>query len=98
MLIINISFETHDSIILIPFSAMVVCTFLSAPMMFVSAQLLTITYISPKDYIYYLDNFLLDISVLALLASMFTGFIFLVSKNWRNMPHCQTIALVGSQG
>merc|ERR1719422_2542855 len=38
-------------------SAMVVCTLLSAPMMFVSAQLLTITYISPKDYIIYLDNF-----------------------------------------
>ena len=80
------------------FSAMVVCTILSAPMMFVSAQLLTITSINPKDYIYYLDNFLLDISVLALLATIFTTFVFLVSKNWRNMPHCQTLALIGSQG
>ena len=79
-------------------SAMVVCTILSAPMMFVSAQLLTITSINPKDYIYYLDNFLLDISVLALLATIFTTFVFLVSKNWRNMPHCQTLALIGSQG
>ena len=77
---------------------MVVCTLLSAPMMFVSAQLLTITYISPKDYIIYLDNFLLDISVLALLASIFTGFIFLISKNWRNTPHCHTLALISSQG
>ena len=77
---------------------MVVCTILSAPMMFVSAQLLTITSINPKDYIYYLDNFLLDISVLALLATIFTTFVFLVSKNWRNMPHCQTLALIGSQG
>ena len=77
---------------------MVVCTLLSAPMMFVSAQLLTITYISPKDYIIYLDNFLLDISVLALLASIFTGFIFLISKNWRNTPHCHTLALISAQG
>ena len=77
---------------------MVVCTFLSAPMMFISAQLLTITNINPKEYIYYLDNFLLDISILALLASIFTSFVFLVSKNWRGMPHCQTLALIASQG
>ena len=77
---------------------MVVCTFLSAPMMFMSAQLLTITNIDPKTYISLLDKFLLDISVLALLATAFTIFVFLISKNWRNMPHCQTLALIVGQG
>ena len=79
------------------YSAMVVCTFLSAPMMFMSAQLLTLTSIRPSQYISLLDNFLLDISVLGLLATLWTIFVFLVSKNWRSMPHCQTLVLVASQ-
>ena len=80
------------------YSAMVACTLMSAPMMFVSAQLLTITTINPNEYISLLDNFLLNISVLALFATFFTSFVFLVSKNWRQMPHCQTLALVITQG
>ena len=80
------------------YSAMVACTLMSAPMMFVSAQLLTITTINPNEYISLLDNFLLNISVLALFATFFTSFVFLVSKNWRSMPHCQTLALVITQG
>ena len=77
---------------------MVACTLMSAPMMFVSAQLLTITTINPNEYISLLDNFLLNISVVALFATFFTSFVFLVSKNWRQMPHCQTLALVITQG
>ena len=77
---------------------MVACTLMSAPMMFVSAQLLTITTINPNEYISLLDDFLLNISVLALFATFFTSFVFLVSKNWRSMPHCQTLALVITQG
>ena len=80
------------------YSAMVACTLMSAPMMFVSAQLLTITTINPNEYISLLDNFLLNISVLSLFATFFTSFVFLVSKNWRSMPHCQTLALVITQG
>merc|ERR1719410_389509 len=44
-------------------------TFMAAPLMFVTAKLLTLMNMDPRDYIDQLDLFLLDVSVVGLLAT-----------------------------
>lgn len=78
-------------------SAMVACTFLSAPLMFVSAKMITLTNMSPSKYIVELDNFAFDISIGSLIACCWILLVFLVTKKIRNVPHRMTAALVVSQ-
>ena len=47
-------------------SGMVACTFISAPIMFISARMLSVKSFDPSDYINQLDTFLLDISIVRL--------------------------------
>lgn len=77
--------------------SMVVCTFVSAPIMFISARLLSIRDINPSDYINELDNFLLDVSVLSLLGTLWVAVVLIISRRWRCSPHNVTLALVFSQ-
>ncbi len=44
------------------------------------ARLLSIKDINPADYINELDNFLLDVSVLAFLATLWVSFVFVISR------------------
>ena len=77
--------------------AMVACTFFSAPIMFISARLLSIKSIDPSDYINELDEFLLDISIVSLIASIWVVFVFFNSKRWSQMPHMLTLTLTFAQ-
>ena len=49
---------------------MVACTFLSAPLMFISAKMLTLTNLTPSNYIEELDSFLFDISIVSIIATV----------------------------
>lgn len=49
---------------------MVACTFLSAPLMFISAKMLTLTNLTPSNYIKELDTFLFDISIVSIIATV----------------------------
>lgn len=49
---------------------MVACTILSAPLMFVSAKMITVTKLNPGDYIGDLNTFLLNISIIGLIAAV----------------------------
>jgi len=49
---------------------MVACTFLSAPLMFISAKMLTLTNLKPSNYINDLDSFLFDISIVSTIATV----------------------------
>lgn len=51
-------------------SSMVACTFLSAPLMFISAKMLTLRNLNPSNYIKDLDAFLLNISIVSLIATV----------------------------
>jgi len=42
---------------------MVACTFISAPLMFVSARMITLTKLDPSDYLPELDTFVFRISI-----------------------------------
>lgn len=51
-------------------SAMVACTFLSAPLMFISAKMLTLRNLHPSNYIQELDSFLFKISIVSIVATV----------------------------
>lgn len=78
-------------------SAMVVCTFVSAPLMFVSAKMITITNCNPSDYIKHLDAFTLDISIVGLIACFWTVLVFILTKKIGKIPHKITTCLLLSQ-
>ncbi|XP_026762857.1 integral membrane protein GPR155 isoform X2 [Galleria mellonella] len=74
-------------------SSMVICTFLSAPMMFMSAQVISIN----KDYAVQLKKFGFDLSIVALIAAVWVMFVFSVTKKYKRMPHRLTLCLITSQ-
>lgn len=78
-------------------SAMVACTFLSAPLMFISAKMVTLNNLNPLNYINELDHFLFNISVISLICTVWVIAIFLLSKKWKKIPHYFTLCLVTSQ-
>ncbi|KAH9637151.1 hypothetical protein HF086_016173 [Spodoptera exigua] len=74
-------------------SSMVICTFLSAPMMFMSAQMIAIN----KDFADQLKKFGFDLSIVSLIASIWILFVFIVTKKYKRMPHRLTLCLIVSQ-
>ena len=53
--------------------------------------------IDPAKYMTQLNQSMLDISAVSIVASLWTSFVFLSSGNWRKTPHSQTTVLVGAQ-
>lgn len=78
-------------------SAMVACTFISAPLMFISAKMISITKLTPSDYLNELDKFGFDISVAATIAVIFILVLFVVTKKFKRMPHRITCCLLIAQ-
>lgn len=76
---------------------MVACTFVSAPLMFISAKMISITNLKPSDYLKELDNFAFDISILAICAAIFVLLLFTVTKKFKRLPHRITCCLLISQ-
>lgn len=72
---------------------MVICTLLSAPMMFMSAQLITIS----KDYAAQIKRFGYGTSIAALVAIIWVFLVFLLTKKYKRMPHRLTLCLLASQ-
>ena len=73
-------------------------TFMAAPLMFVTAKLLTLMNMDPRDYIDQLDLFLLDVSVVGLLAAGWVLFVLAVTGRGRHLPHRVTAVLAVYQG
>lgn len=78
-------------------SAMVACTFISAPLMFVSAKMITLTNTNPSEYIKQLDSFTLDISIVAIIACSWVLLVFILTKKITRLPHKITACLIISQ-
>ncbi|XP_059478612.1 integral membrane protein GPR155 isoform X2 [Neocloeon triangulifer] len=78
-------------------SAMVACTFISAPLMFVSARMITLTKLDPSDYLPELDTFVFRISIAGLVFSIWVLIVFILSKKYKRVPHRFTFCLVISQ-
>ncbi|CAO1400265.1 unnamed protein product [Diamesa hyperborea] len=78
-------------------SAMVACTFVSAPLMFISAKMISITNLNPSDYLNELDKFAFDISIIAISAAFFLLLLFSITKKFKRLPHRITCCLLISQ-
>lgn len=77
-------------------TAMVACTFLSAPLIFVSAKLIAIKDIDPSHYIKQINLFTLEVSIIGLIASVWVLFIFVLTKKINKVPHKFTACLLVS--
>ncbi|KAM5152076.1 lysosomal cholesterol signaling protein [Mantella aurantiaca] len=78
-------------------SGMVISTFVSAPIMYVSAWLLTIPSMDPKPLMSSLQNVSFDISIVSLLALVWSLAVLLLSKKYRRLPHLLTANLLLAQ-
>ncbi|CAL8138044.1 unnamed protein product [Orchesella dallaii] len=87
----------YDVAVQLMASAMVACTILSAPLMFVSAKMITLTKLNPGDYVSDLDTFLLNMSIIGLIAAAWVIGVFMLSRKWQKVPHCITLCLAISQ-
>jgi len=79
-------------------STITASTFIAAPLMFVTAKLLTLMNMNPGDYIDQLDTFLLDVAVVGLVAAVWVVFVLLMTGRARQLPHTITLCLAVSQG
>lgn len=78
-------------------SGMVISTFVSAPIMYVSAWLLTIPTMDPKRLASALQNVSLDISIVSLVSLVWSLAVLLLSKKYKRLPFMLTANLLLAQ-
>uniref|UniRef100_A0A7N8WR64 G protein-coupled receptor 155a n=1 Tax=Mastacembelus armatus TaxID=205130 RepID=A0A7N8WR64_9TELE len=78
-------------------SGMVISTFLSAPIMYVSAWLLTIRWMDPQLLMNSLQNISFNISIVSLVALVWTIAVMVLSKKFKRLPHMFTVNLFIAQ-
>ncbi|KFQ94662.1 Integral membrane protein GPR155, partial [Nipponia nippon] len=78
-------------------SGMVISTFVSAPIMYVSAWLLTIPSMDPNPLASALQNVSFDISIVSLISLIWSLTVVLLSKKYKQLPHMITTNLLVAQ-
>nr|XP_046257695.1 integral membrane protein GPR155 isoform X2 [Scatophagus argus] len=78
-------------------SGMVISTFLSAPIMYVSAWLLTIPLMDPTPLVTELENVSFNISIVSLVALVWTIVVMLLSRKFNRIPHLFALNLFLAQ-
>lgn len=78
-------------------SSMVACTFISAPLMFISAKMIALTQLKPTDYLHELERFSFDLGIIALIAAVWVLLLFSSNRKIARMPHRITGCLLVSQ-
>ncbi|XP_029314362.1 integral membrane protein GPR155 isoform X2 [Cottoperca gobio] len=78
-------------------AGMVISTFLSAPIMYVSAWLLTMRWMDPQLLMNSLQNVSFNISIVSLVALVWTITVMFLSKKFKRLPHVFTINLFLAQ-
>ncbi|XP_054826317.1 integral membrane protein GPR155 isoform X2 [Eublepharis macularius] len=78
-------------------SGMVISTFVSAPIMYVSAWLLTIPSMDPKKLASAIQNVSFDISIVSLVSLVWSLAVILLSKKCKQLPHMLTTNLLIAQ-
>uniref|UniRef100_A0AAQ5YQW1 DEP domain-containing protein n=1 Tax=Amphiprion ocellaris TaxID=80972 RepID=A0AAQ5YQW1_AMPOC len=78
-------------------SGMVISTFLSAPIMYVSAWLLTMHWMDPQLLMNSLQNVSFNISIVSLVALVWTIPVMFLSKKFKRLPHVFTVNLFLAQ-
>lgn len=78
-------------------SCMVISTFLSAPIMYVSAWLLTMRWMDPEVLMKSLQNVTFNISIVSLIALVWTISVMFLSKKVKRLPHMFAVNLFFAQ-
>ncbi|XP_071388033.1 lysosomal cholesterol signaling protein [Centroberyx affinis] len=78
-------------------SGMVISTFLSAPIMYVSAWLLTIPWMDRDLLMNSLQNVSFNVSIVSLVALVWTIAVMFLSKKFKRLPHMFTVNLFLAQ-
>ncbi|XP_037705163.1 integral membrane protein GPR155 isoform X2 [Choloepus didactylus] len=78
-------------------SGMVISTFVSAPIVYVSAWLLTFPTMDPKPLAYAIQNVSFDISIISLVSLIWSLAVLLLSKKYKQLPHMLTANLLIAQ-
>uniref|UniRef100_A0A8C6L4K9 G protein-coupled receptor 155 n=1 Tax=Nothobranchius furzeri TaxID=105023 RepID=A0A8C6L4K9_NOTFU len=78
-------------------SGMVISTFLSAPIMYVSAWLLTIPLMDPTPLVTELENVSFNISIISLIGLVWTIGVMLLSRKFNQLPHLFVLNLFLAQ-
>ncbi|XP_014253111.1 integral membrane protein GPR155 [Cimex lectularius] len=78
-------------------SAMVACTFISAPLMFISAKMVSVSHLSPEDFIPTLHKFEVDLSIAAGVACIILLVVYIIKRNMWSLPQKITMCLIISQ-
>uniref|UniRef100_A0A8C8R5A8 G protein-coupled receptor 155 n=1 Tax=Pelusios castaneus TaxID=367368 RepID=A0A8C8R5A8_9SAUR len=78
-------------------SGMVISTFVSAPIMYVSAWLLTIPSMDPNPLASAIQNVSFDISIVSLVSLIWSLTVVLLSKKYKQLPHMLTTNLLIAQ-
>ncbi|NXO84747.1 GP155 protein, partial [Sitta europaea] len=78
-------------------SGMVISTFVSAPIMYVSAWLLTIPSMDPNPLAAALQNVSFDISIVSLISLTWSVTVVVLSKKYKQLPHMITTNLLVAQ-
>ncbi|KFR10252.1 Integral membrane protein GPR155, partial [Opisthocomus hoazin] len=78
-------------------SGMVISTFVSAPIMYVSAWLLTIPSMDPNPLASALQNVSFDISIVSLVSLIWSLIVVVLSKKYKQLPHMITTNLLVAQ-
>uniref|UniRef100_A0A8C3ATM5 G protein-coupled receptor 155 n=1 Tax=Cyclopterus lumpus TaxID=8103 RepID=A0A8C3ATM5_CYCLU len=78
-------------------SGMVISTFLSAPIMYVSAWLLTMRWMDPQLLMNSLQNVSFNISIVTLVALVWSITVMFLSKKFKRLPHMFTANLFLAQ-
>ncbi|KFP80352.1 Integral membrane protein GPR155, partial [Acanthisitta chloris] len=76
---------------------MVISTFVSAPIMYVSAWLLTIPSMDPNPLASALQNVSFDISIVSLISLTWSLIVVVLSKKYKQLPHMITTNLLVAQ-
>uniref|UniRef100_T1HD39 Integral membrane protein GPR155 n=1 Tax=Rhodnius prolixus TaxID=13249 RepID=T1HD39_RHOPR len=78
-------------------SAMVACTFISAPLMFISAKMVSVSNLSPKDFIPSLERFEFDLSIVGVFACVILLVVFTIKRSIWSLPQKITMCIIVSQ-
>ncbi|KAG5684024.1 hypothetical protein PVAND_013277 [Polypedilum vanderplanki] len=78
-------------------SSMVFCTFISAPLMFLSAKMISITDLSVHECIVEYEAIAFHVSLIAIFAAFFILLLFIITKKITRLPHRATCCLLLSQ-
>lgn len=94
MFVIATQYKTDVDLIA---SSMVACTFISGPLLFISAKMISLTNLNPADFLNELDHFSFDISIAGIVACCWILLLFGLLKRFRRIPQRITCCLVLSQ-